>query len=115
MPAPKIIGSKVITDTEIHLYDRCKLDKCSMRVEAMLGGIVDLIEIRILAVVGNERCESHRGRKGKGFFSMLIREELVIPNRNPNWVMRKGSRLIFLHYLSRYGNTRFVLDGFGYL
>lgn len=81
----------------------------------MLEGVVDLIEIRILAVVGNERCENHRGRKGKGFFSMLIREELVIPNRNPNWVMRKGNRLIFLYYLSRYGNTRFVLDGFGYL
>ena len=79
----------------------------------MFEDVVDLIGIRILAVVGNERCESHRGRKGKGFFSMLIREELVIPNLNPNWTMRKGSRLIFLHYLSRYGNTRFVLDGFG--
>ena len=59
----------------------------------MFEDIMDLIKIRILAVVGNERCESHRGRKGKGFFSMLIREELVIPNQYPNWMNEKGKQV----------------------
>jgi len=49
--------------------------------------------IRILAVVGEKRCESHRGRKGKGSFSMEIREGLVMPNLGPNWTYGKGKQV----------------------
>jgi len=49
--------------------------------------------MRILAVVGDERCENHLGRKGKGSFSMYIREGLVIPNFGPNWIQEKGKQV----------------------
>ena len=45
---------------------------------------MDLTLKRILAVVGDKRCENHLGVKGKGFFSMYIREELVTPNHYLN-------------------------------
>ncbi len=64
----------------------CKLDWCCVRIEACFEEHVDLILIRILAVVGYERCENHLGRKGKGSFSMYIREGLVIPKFYPNWI-----------------------------
>ena len=68
----------------------CKLDWRRARVEACLEGYVDLVLMRILAVVGDERCENHLGRKGKGSFSMYIREGLVIPKFDPNWIQVKG-------------------------
>lgn len=62
---------------------------------------MDLILKRILTVVGDERCENHLGLKGKGSFSMYIKEGLVIPNHSPNWnFMGKVNRLIFLYYLN---------------
>ena len=50
--APKIIGSKLATDTMVHEQGSCKVDWCSARVEASLKGFVDLVVIRILVVVG---------------------------------------------------------------
>ena len=64
-----------------------------MRAEASLEGLVDLTVIRILAVVGDKRCENHRRRKGKGSFSMQIREGLVIPKFGPNWIQVKGKQV----------------------
>jgi len=64
-----------------------------MRVEGILEGILDLIVTRILAVVGNKWCASHHRRKGKGSFSMYIREGLVIPNFYPNWIKEKGKQV----------------------
>ena len=61
-----------------------KVGRYRIRVEANSEELVDLILIRILTVVGDERCENHLGLKGKGFFSMYIREELVIPNFHLN-------------------------------
>ena len=39
-----------------------------VRAEARSKEWVDLIEMRILVVVGSEQCENHCHRKGKGSF-----------------------------------------------
>ena len=77
----------------VHRKVLCKLDWRCVGVEACLEGCVDPIPMRILAVVGDERCENHLGRKGKGSFSMYIREGLVIPKFGPNWIQVKGRRV----------------------
>lgn len=80
----KIIGSKQITDTIIYTKYVYKVGRSKIRIEASSKELVDLILKRILVVVRDERCENHLGLKGKGFFSMYIREELVIPNFHLN-------------------------------
>ena len=50
------------------------------RAEACLRGYVDLSGMRILAVVGSERCENQCHRKGKGSLTMQISQGLVDPN-----------------------------------
>ena len=66
MCAPKIIGSKSAADTMVQTHGVCEVGRCLAGVEASLKGGVDLAGIRILAVVGVERCESHLPRRGKG-------------------------------------------------
>lgn len=51
---------------------------------------MDLVEIRILVVVGDEHCEIQCGRKGKGSISLNVRNGLVMPKFGPNWVQVKG-------------------------
>ena len=80
-------------DTFIEQHGCFKVDWCCLRAEACPQGYVDLKEIRILAVVGDERCENHLGRKGKGSFSLYIREGLVMPNFYPNWNKGKGKQV----------------------
>jgi len=41
---------------------------------------VDLIVIKILAIVGTKYGENPYGRKGKGFLAMYFSQELVDPN-----------------------------------
>ena len=52
-------GAKLVTDT-IGILIRIAINRCSDRVEAILQGMVDLLEIKILAVVRSKRCENHR-------------------------------------------------------
>ena len=52
----------------------------SVRAEACPRGCVDLMEMRILVVVGSEQSENLCHRKGKGSLTMQISQGLVGPN-----------------------------------
>ena len=62
----------------------------SCRAEGCLQRCLDLLEMRILAIVGPEYCENQYRWKGKGFLAMQISQELVDPNRNCNSIIGKG-------------------------
>ena len=51
-------GAKLVTDTRGILI-KIAVNRCSDRAEAILQGIVDLLEIKILAVVRSKWCENH--------------------------------------------------------
>ena len=46
--------------------------------------------MRILVIVGSERRENRRHRKGKGFLAMQFSQELVDPNRAHKMMYEKG-------------------------
>ena len=64
-----------------------------MRIEAFPQGDVDLIEMKILAIVGTEHCEIQCHRKGKGSLAMQFSQGLVGPNRSPNRSEGKGKQV----------------------
>ena len=66
------------------------LGRRSARAEASSRELVDLAEMKILAVVGSEQIENICHRKGKGSLTMFVSQGLVGPNHRPNWANGKG-------------------------
>ena len=65
----------------------------SVRTEVSLRGDMDLIEMKILAIVGSEQSESLCHRKGKGSLTMQFSQGLVDPNSNHKSIERKGKQV----------------------
>ena len=55
--------------------------------------MVDLVEMKILAVVGSEQSENLCHRKGKGSLTMSISQGLVDPNQALNVSNGKGKQV----------------------
>ena len=72
-------GAKLVTDTVDHSKE-CVVGRRSGRAEAFLRRNVDLLEMRILAVVGSKQSENLCHWKGKGSLTMSISQGLVDPN-----------------------------------
>ena len=69
----------------------CTVGRRFVRAKAWPRGWVNRADMRIPVIVGTERSENLRHRKGKGSFPMQIREGLVDPKRAPSWsVFAKG-------------------------
>ena len=62
--------------------------------------------MRILVIVGTERSENLRHRKGKGSFPMQIREGVVDPKRAPSWSVFAKGKPVNIPVLARF---RYVL------
>ena len=73
-------GAKVITDT----LEQCVVGRRSAWAEACPRGYVDRAEMKILAIVRTKYCENQYHRKGKGFLTMNISQELVGTNQALN-------------------------------
>ncbi len=63
--------------------------------------MVDLVEMKILVVVGSEQSENLCHRKGKGSLAMQISQGLVDPNRIHKLDYGKG-RKVNIPLLSKY-------------
>ena len=55
--------------------------------------MVDLVEMKILAVVGSEQSENLCHRKGKGSLAMQISQGLVDPNHIHKLLYGKGLKV----------------------
>ena len=62
--------------------------------------------MRILVIVGTERSENLRHRKGKGSFPMQFREGVVDPKRAPKWGVFANGKPVNIPVLMRF---RYVL------
>ena len=69
-------GTKAITDTA----EQRMVGRCLAWAEAYSRECVDRVGIRILAIVRTEYCEKQYHRKGKGFLTMTISQEVVGAN-----------------------------------
>jgi hypothetical protein len=67
---------------------------------------VNRSDMRILVIVGTERSENLRHRKGKGSFPMQIREGVVDPKRAPRWSVFAKGKLVNIPVLAR---LRYIL------
>ena len=73
-------GAKSVTDTaELNMVGRYPA-----WAEAFLRRKVDRVGIKILAIVRTKYCENQYHRKGKGFLTMNISQELVGTNQALN-------------------------------
>ena len=77
----------------------------SARAEASSRELVDLAEMKILAVVGSEKLENSFHRKGKGSLTMFVSQGLVGPNQSPSWAYGKG-KTVNIPLLFRYVRRR---------
>ncbi len=82
--------------------------RCSMRAEACLRRCVDLMEIRILVVVGAKQLENSCHRKSNGSLTMSISQGVVGPNLARNSSHEKG-KTVNIPLLSLYVRRRKVL------
>ena len=103
-------GAKSVTDT----VEQRMVGRCLAWAEALSKESVDRVGIKILAIVRTEYCENQYHRKGKGFLTMKISQEVVGANQALNRAMGKRKRLIFSYSSCMCGDASLVSDVSGY-